>query len=245
MKLEAVTVCINYADFLAETLPHNRTLFDKLVVVTAPEDRATRAVCEHWNVECVLTDAAKTRWDKFCKGAAINEGLSVLSKTDWLVHIDADIMLPPLTRQLVHDAALDKHVIYGIDRYMCPDVHAWRKFLHQPTTQLEGGVFVHPNHFPIGARIITRQFGGYVPIGFFQLWHSSTKRLTYPEQHEDAARGDVAFAAQWPRHERALIPEIIGYHLESEQSAEMGANWGGRKTKPFYCPEEKHDTNTN
>ena len=31
MKLEAVTVCVNYTDFLAHTLPRNRALFDRLI----------------------------------------------------------------------------------------------------------------------------------------------------------------------------------------------------------------------
>jgi hypothetical protein len=82
---------------------------------------------------------------------------------------------------------------------------------------------------------------GYEPIGFFQLWNpngSGIKR--YPETHGAADRTDVQFAKKWPRANRALIPEIIGIHLDSENATvdEMGKNWNGRKTKTFgYEPQ--------
>jgi hypothetical protein len=72
-----------------------------------------------------------------------------------------------------------------------------------------------------------------VPIGFFQLWNPKGSGVChYPERHTTAARSDMLFAMQWPRDKRHLLPEIIAIHLESE-SVEMGANWQGRKTKPF------------
>jgi hypothetical protein len=232
MKLEAVVTCVDYADFLAETLPFNRSLFDRMVIVTAPEDKDTRRVCEYWNVQCVLTDVFETRWHRFNKGKGINVGLRELDKDGWLVHMDADILLPPLTRRLLEAADLDPSFIYGVDRHMVPDARAWRSFLAMPGLQQENAIFVHANRFPVGVRIASAGHGGYVPIGFFQMWHASSGRLTYPEQHSDAGRGDMLFAAQWPRSKRALIPEIIAYHLESEP-APMGANWGGRKTRRF------------
>lgn len=240
MKIEAIVTCVQYSDFLAETLPHNRTLFDRMIVVTAPEDKETRALCEHWNVECLPTDSFNSRWDQFCKGAAINDGLAKLDKSDWIVHLDADILLPPLTRGLLEDAALDPSFIYGIDRVMVTDYVKWRKFLSKPVSQLAGGAFLRVEEFLRGDRLVTRQFGGWVPIGFFQMWHGSSGRLTYPTEHTSAARGDVQFATQWPRTKRALIPEIIGYHIESEV-VEMGTNWLGRKTKPFL-PALKKDS---
>lgn len=233
MKIEAVVTCVNYADFLAETLPHNRTLFDKLIVVTAPEDKLTQRICEYWHVECLLTDAFRTRWGEFRKGAAINEGLAKLAKHDWLVHLDADILLPPLTRLLLEAANLDKRFIYGIDRHIVAGYAPWRKFIALPGLQQENGIFVHTSHFPIGVRVTPQAHGGWLPIGFFQMWHASSGRLRYPEDHKDAGRTDMQFAAQWPRQQRALIPEIIGYHLESQPGAAMGANWSGRTTPRF------------
>lgn len=69
MKLEAVIVCDNYSDFLAHTLPDNRILFDKIVVVTSFEDKETQRVCEFWHVQCIKTDVINSRKGEFCKGA--------------------------------------------------------------------------------------------------------------------------------------------------------------------------------
>ncbi len=238
MKIEGVVTCVDYADFLAETLPHNRMLFDKLVVVTAPEDRATQRICEYWHVECIKTDSFRSRWGEFRKGAAINEGLGALKKQEWLVHMDADILLPPLTRNLIEAANLDPRFIYGIDRHMVRGYEPWREFLSMPGLQQENGIFVHPTHFPMGVRVIPKRYGGWLPIGFFQMWHASSGRLRYPDSHSDAGRTDMLFAAQWPRCRRALIPEIIAYHLESEPGAPMGANWNGRRTRRFSAEPE-------
>ena len=45
MKIEAVTVCCDYGDFLAAVAPLNAPLFDRWIIVTKAEDAETRAVC--------------------------------------------------------------------------------------------------------------------------------------------------------------------------------------------------------
>jgi hypothetical protein len=233
MKLEAVVICESYADFLAETLPMNRILFDKLVVVTSPEDHKTQRICEYWHVKCIQTDSIRSRWKEFCKGSAINEGLADLDKDGWLVHMDADIALPPLTRKLIERADLDPAMVYGCDRFMVRSYKDWRRFKHLPALQQECEAWIHPHAFQLGTRVMSDKMGGYIPIGFFQLWNPSASGISqYPQEHTSAGRGDMLFAEQWPRSKRGFIPEVIGYHLESEKS-EMGSNWRGRTTKPF------------
>ena len=232
-KIEAVMVCDHYSDFLRSTLPANKHLFDRIVVVTSAEDRETQRICEFHHVECVKTDALQSRWKKFCKGAGINEGLGKLSKDGWVVHIDSDIYLPPLTRIMLQNANLDKSFIYGIDRFNVKGYKAWDEFLSMPRLQHECDSYVHLNAFPLGTRVTSKEVGGYVPIGFFQMWSPKVSGISvYPEQHTDAGRGDMVFAKKWPRHKRGFIPEIVGYHLESKDS-KMMSNWHGRVTAPF------------
>jgi hypothetical protein len=85
----------------------------------------------------------------------------------------------------------------------------------------------------MGARISLRQYGGYVPIGFFQMWNGgSLPERRYPLNQGSAEHGDLLHAIQWPASKRRILPEIIAVHLESEPSR-MGANWKGRATPRF------------
>jgi hypothetical protein len=232
--IEAVIVCREYDDFLRSTLPHNKQLFDRVVVVTSPEDKKTQKLCEFYHVECVQTDALGTKQKKFCKGAGVNEGLARLSKKGWVLHLDADIWLPPQTRILLEQAQLDEKMIYGIDRFNVRGYSKWEKFLKRPVLQHECGSYIHlDNSFPVGTRVMQSHMHGYVPIGFFQLWCPAVSGINkYIEGHADAGKEDILFSWQWPRASRGFIPEIVAYHLESEDSG-FGKNWAGRKTSQF------------
>ena len=239
-KIEAVTVCAGYADILAHTLPHNHRQFDRMVVVTEPEDKQTRKVCETYGVQCVLTDAIATRWGKFCKGFGINAGLNAIEKDAWILHMDSDIVLPPNFREVLMRAQLDETMIYGCDRAEFKSFADWQQFYQSPEPNVQGnGFFLHiTNHGQqLGTRVAFQHFGGYVPIGFFQLWHAASGILRYPEGHTDAGKEDSVFPTHWPRRKRGFIPEIVVYHLESEL-APMGVNWAGRRSRKFGMTNE-------
>lgn len=232
--IEAVVVCVNYADFLAWTLPASRNQFNRMVVVTTPDDDATRRLCETYEVECVQTDAFTAGGDVFAKAKGINEGLKRLTKRGWVVHMDADIYLPPKTRRIIDNLPLDPKKIYGCDRLMCPSAQEFARYLDAPTPIQEGWVFVHPTVFPVGVRLAQymEPGGGYVPIGYWQMWNPEGSGVqSYPETHGTAARTDFQFATSWPRENRELLPEVVTIHLESAPG--MALNWNGRTTPPF------------
>jgi hypothetical protein len=238
--IEAIVVCVNYSDFLAYTLPANRSLFDNMVVVTDTKDADTVSVCNKYNVRCIQTDAFYAGGNRFNKAAGINVGLKALRKHAWVVHLDADILLPPLTRYILEKVPLSTSKIYGIDRLMCNTYEDWIEYVEGPMSVHEGWAFTHLNLFSVGSRLV--QYGewmeegvpdGWVPIGFFQMWHpSTTNTYTYPGEHAAADRTDVLHAKRYPRANRELIPELVAIHLDSE-TARMGANWSGRQTARF------------
>jgi hypothetical protein len=240
MYLEAVVVCVNYSDFLAHTLPGNRTMFNNMVVVTSLTDQDTVKVCNKYNVRCIQTDAFYQDGAVFNKGAGINVGLEALNCTGWVLHLDADIHLPPLTRQILEKIQLEPEKVYGADRLMCPDYKSWIKYLESWRSVHEDWTFTHLDIFRAGSRIV--QYGeylddgvpdGWVPIGFFQLWNPLLSGvLNYPGDHGCADRSDVLHAKQFSRLNRCLLPELVVVHLESED-CQMGTNWNGRKTKRF------------
>lgn len=231
--LEAVIICDKYSDFLRHTLPLNKHIFDRVVVVTSYEDKETQRICEYHHVECIKTDVLESRKKVFCKGKGINVGLDVLSKRGWVAHIDADIVLPPQTRILLERAHLDPSMVYGIDRFNVRGAKVWNDFQSNPKLQHECDAYIHMSAFPVATRVMQASTNGYIPIGFFQLWNPKVSGYSrYIEGHTDAGREDMLFPAQWPRHKRGFIPELIGYHLESED-ASMSMNWAGRVSAPF------------
>ena len=235
--VEAVITCVNHADFLAHTLPINTRHFDDLVVVTAPEDKDTQRVARFWGVKCILTDVFRTRWGEFCKGMGINEGLKALTRKDWVVHMDVDLALPPVFRSYVDKAKLDKGMIYGLDRAEFKSYKNWQQFIGNPQLHTAGNascfIDVHHHGQRLGTRVYFGHREGYVPLGFFQMWNPAGSGVyEYQQGHTDAAREDNEFSCQWPRAKRGFLPEVIAYHLESED-APMAVNWKGRQTKPF------------
>ena len=237
-RVEAITVCIGYGDFLAETARVNRHLVDDLVVITAPEDAASREVCRLHSLRHVLTQDHR-RGGSFNKGRVIQRAIDQLGARDWILHLDADVVLPRSFRLMLELAHLDPRCIYGADRINVMGYEAWTAI------KARGGWDNHSHgcyqrwcrpHQP-GSRWVSH-LHGYCPIGAFQLWHGATAthkgihQRIYPAHHADAARSDTQFALQWDRRDRRLLAEVIVLHLESEDAG-MGANWAGRKTKPF------------
>ena len=231
LKIEAVITCAHYGDFLAWTLPANKHLFNRIVVVTRPDDKLTQQVCAYYHVECYPTYDFYHNGNVFNKGKGINYGLAKLAKDGWVVHLDADTYLPPRTRSILERISLNPEFLYGIDRMDCKSFTDWIKFLSAPPLQHEWEIFVHMRPFPFGARIAKLDRDGYVPIGFFQLWNPKGSGVyTYPEGRTNAAGTDMLFALQWPRGRRQFLPEIIATHLESEPLP-LGSNWDGRMSR--------------
>lgn len=239
MYLEAVTVCIGYADFLREAMPFNLPLLDRWLIVTSPEDAETRRLCRERSLECLVTDDAKRTG--FDKARCIDRGMAVLSWRGWVLHIDADIIMPPHTRNTLGSLDLDTGCLYGCDRVMVNGADRWRRlkdsgFLHTYSRSYSYNVCL-PGNFDVGARWADPAHG-YVPIGFWQLCHHDAvmdqgvrvRRYT-AGGHSDAARTDVQFGLQWDRRHRVLIPELVVMHLGN--GGEVGVNWNGRKTPPF------------
>jgi hypothetical protein len=231
VKIEAVIVCKDYSDFLAHTLSDNLQHLDRVVIVTHPDDKATQALCTRYGVDFIETEVMHDEGDKFNKGRAINLGLSHLRHEGWLLHLDADILLPHRFRSMLRHAKLDEKNIYGADRLNTVSYDQWIAHKHKTIPQHQWRYLVSPPaEFPLGSRLLHQEYG-WCPIGYFQLWHSRMKRK-YPIVSGSAEHSDVLFSVQWPRENRVLLPEIFVYHLESE-AGNMGANWNGRKTKAF------------
>ncbi len=260
MRIEAVIICSNYSDFLKHTLAENIQQLDDVLVVTTPEDRETQKLCSKYSIQCIPTTVFTEYGDAFNKGRAINLGLSNLRKSDWLLHIDADIVLPKDFRRLIEKSLLDPKNIYGADRMNVYGYESWMKLKPLLDHHYDSRWFIDPGFchqkketegidIRMGARVIHEEHG-YVPIGYFQLWHKTAGKK-YNHKLGEAAGSDVLFPAQWPRANRVLLPDVTVYHLDSETTHGIGTNWKGRKSRLFgpaeltkhhhpYCPHHHH-----
>lgn len=182
MKIEAVTVCIDFADKL-EKIISNKSKLDRWIIVTHESDLDTIKLCQKNDIEFVCS---KRVFDdaSFAKGRAINDGLALLNKTDWLLHIDADQKLPDDFTQIISTECNNKNLLYGCYR---KDEHGNSLEKGQHTTKISASPSGRP-------RIIKRRL--ILPIGYFQLWHSSV-RLKYEEQSLTGDKDDMFFMNKW------------------------------------------------
>ena len=134
MKLLAVTICINYADYL-ECVIENRRHFDRWMIVTVPTDRATHELCAKHGIECMDSAVLEADGRDFNavdnKGPVLNEGMDALfwsepqtgkseSLSTWMVVVDADVLLPRDFRQRVQALPLEAGFLYGMSgRKIC------------------------------------------------------------------------------------------------------------------------------
>ena len=126
------------------------------------------------------------------------------------------------------------HAIYGADRV---DVVGRGELAELRTALAAEGQAAHrclvqPRHpRGLGARYVD-PLRGYVPIGFFQLWHASCQK-PYPHSLGSAAHDDVIFAASWPASQRRLLPTSLCYHLCAREP-QWGENWDGQRQQPRF-----------
>ena len=205
--IDAVTVCVDYSDYLEHVIENNRKCFDRWLIVTAPHDTATICLCKTNNVECIVSDRVMD--GGFCKGRAINDGLVYLNARDWIVQLDADTLLNPQDFKKSLCSRLDKNKFYGlIGRYQVNSIAELRQFCDQPLVfqdQLEH----------VG-----------LMVGYFQMWHSTMRQL-YPEESLTAGLDDILMRDSYHTDKWAVLG-TYAVHL-----GPMWVNHGGRKSERF------------
>lgn len=218
--LEVVIVCVDYSDFLDITLSKNIKHFDKVAIVTIERDKDTIEVCNKYGIDPVFTNRIYENGDKFNKGKAINDGLKTLTRKDWVLITDADMVMAKDLSSIIKRRQLDKQCIYGTSRYICPDFESWEKY---QSNEDEKHKWKHQNK-----RI-------NIGVGFFQLVNGQCEQLAdrhdwYSEDYGHCGRSDRMFWRSWPDEKRGKIKELAAIHLGDD---ELATNWNGRVTKKF------------
>ena len=239
LRLEAVIVCVGFDDILDITLGLNHPHLDTAIVVTTHQDGKTQLVAKKHAATCVLTDLTTKDNRHFNKGAAINAGFGYFRYNGWRLHLDADIALPDnFRRVLFNHTSLDKSAIYGADRVnvIVKDGSELAANRAKTIPQQSDYFVIHGGDNKTEHRFVTPLFG-YVPIGYFQLWHADCQK-PYPYSVGTAEHDDVLFATLWPSAYRRLLPTVIVDHLV-RTNPKLGENWDGRTTERLEVKDVK------
>lgn len=232
LRIEAVTISVGFDDMLDATLAKNHSHFDTFIVVTSHEDKLTQAVARKHSATCVLSDLFFKNGRNFNKGAAINAGFDYFHYYGWRMHLDADIVLPDNFRRLLFNHShLERSCLYGADRFNVIGRPQIENHLQKPTNQHRHRLLLGDDNGRMGHRLAC-SLRGYLPCGYFQLWHSSAQK-PYPYSLGTAAHDDMMFSALWPEHRRQLLPTVICHHLCID-SPKVGENWEGNRTQPRF-----------
>lgn len=230
LRLEGVIVCVGFDDLLEMTINENNAHFDTLIVVTNHHDKRTQSIARNNGCIVVETDLFTKNGRNFNKGAAINAGFGRFQYHGWRMHMDADIVLPDNFRRLLFNhTTLDRNCIYGADRVDVVGRRALQDLLLKGP-QSHSSAFINCRHDHRLSARYADPLRGYVPIGYFQLWHASAQK-SYPYSLGTAQHDDVMFAEQWSCQHRRLLPTAICYHV-CARPPRLGENWDGKRSQP-------------
>ncbi len=182
MKIEAVTVCVDYSDHLKCCLD-NREKLDRWLIITYSKDINTIKLCEDEGLEYITTDVFYDNGAHFAKGRAINVGLELIQPTDWILQLDADQRLPDNFLEIADETKLDSTCIYGAAR------------AHKGVKRVE------INH-------LTGEVHRRPLIGFFQMWHSSCY-MSYPESSTHAGDDDEEMSMRYSYPDKWKYVDIV------------------------------------
>lgn len=236
-RVDAVIVCENYDDYLSLTLPHNIPEVDRLLVVTSQEDEKTQTLCDRLGVEYCVSKRIHEKGAVLAKGKAINDGLDYLgADKDWILIIDADIILPMGFRDKVKDMVLNPGCLYYTRRWGVQDGSQIKAFMSDLNSMDRQSLFKKWAYKEVAEEV--RRKGNAIeafPYGYFQLWNVRAKSLRgkdtlYWEGSNTAEWDDSNFGMTvYPKDKRVQLPFPM-FDVVHLPHGMFRVNWCGRKS---------------
>lgn len=208
-KVDTIIVSVDYNDFLVLTLENNIKYLDNITVVTSPNDSLCKEICDKFGVKCVLTDRMYENGAKFNKGKAVNEGIKSIQNPEWILLLDADIILPSNWSDLIKSSIFNKDAIHICSRNIIENYEDYQRWL---------------NGEEVGRLETSKGFG------YFQLFNINSSSIfgrnpIFPETSDDAAWSDLSFRNQFNKRTELSMSVV---HLGKAYT-----NWKGRETDSF------------
>lgn len=235
-RMRVVIPSVNYADFLATTLPAWRALLPKarIIVVTSPDDAQTPELARRHGAEACITDAwgldldgspAKGR-KAFNKARALDEAFGIRpgytdppAIKEYCLSIDADVYP---AGQWSTEEAKRSDTLYGCARYRCRSPEELEAHVSgaRPREALE---IIPPRlrgEDPASGSRLTIEEAGTKGLGYFQLFRFQPHRAF--GNSKTAGKYDLEFARSFER--RKGLTAFYVLHLGGLDRR----NWSGR-----------------
>jgi len=218
-KIEAITICVNYAHDFKFCVERNKKHFERWLVVTTSTDLDTINLCKQHNLEVVIFDGFTDEHGPFQKSKGINEALRRINfdnakNSELVLHIDADIILPDNFKEQIEKEKINYQTLYGIDR----------AYVKAPITNEKiDELFSVMKKYQLRGKGTDADF----VYGFFQLFSKKaivahglrSQKMIYPEYSRDAGFDDIVFSKLFKRISKF---DLTGIHL-----GESYVNWKG------------------
>jgi glycosyltransferase involved in cell wall biosynthesis len=185
-SVSGVVASVDFASYLAVTLPHNAWLFDEAIVVTADDDTDTISVAEKCGARIITTDRFWIGGAGFNRGAGLNVGIDA-ARADNIYCFDADVLLPGDLKDALRQ--IDAETLYGLSRYTenIDTKGSWR---------LRGTA----DDYAAGYSQIFCRNASYFPGGF-------------SEEFPSAGHSDIEFMLHWPSALRKKLSQTPCVHI--------------------------------
>jgi len=223
-KITGIIICVDFSDFLKETLPFSKPLLNDLYIVTSEDDNETKKLCKRTNTKYLSIPRTKP----FLKGVYINHALFNIKHKDWFLLSDADIVLPSKKIFDISEIEGHKQCLYGVFCTYCNNYEEWADYRDNNTqyywrtkartTHIGMGAFqlFHTNHFQ-------RRNFGYPPYTGTMRGGRRGRRYTYKGS-------DYVFSRLFNNQIKKLPFNVI--HLNSQKHG-TAKNNNERKTMYF------------
>jgi len=215
--IEAIICCVNFSDYLSETLFFNYKFFDHVIILTIPEDKKTIDLCNIYkNITCIKTNLFYKGGGNFNRGAVTNLAFKNLRYNDWVVIFDLDIILMNNFLNIIKNKNLYTNIIYGLPRVTCNYKHwyldQWKKFGYSLEACKEPQIC----------------------WGFFQMFHIKSdwknNKEKYPEHIKTLGQAEDYFFAKQFRKKILLSNQPV-CHIH--QKNYISDDYSGRKSPKF------------
>jgi GR25 family glycosyltransferase involved in LPS biosynthesis len=208
-KIDTIIVSVDYNDTLILCLEHNRKYLKNITVVTSEIDYKCQEICKKFEVRCLVTNCMFENEKGFNKGKAINEAINTLNDPDWILLLDADILL-------IEDfnvEKLERDTIYTSSRHICQDYNEVDKFIR--------------NEIPIDFLGEKEKDHGY---GFFHLFNINSPNVSKCNPYSEIYTEGTFF------HQDIEFKKLFQKNITITNCIHLGRkskNWRGRKSPKF------------